>query len=153
MRKKDFRTRFVVCQQFTFKIRRFRFTAAQTEAREPMTSKEEHAKWPKFFTVVRTKQPTAIIQSFSPSKSPGRAVRLPENGLSHGTPGKVNFLKRFRIVPKIFKKQRFYEKMGGKNATNAILAYLRSKIFKIFRGSMPPDPLDRAKKFLPEKST
>ena len=48
--------------------------------------------------------------------------------------------------------------MGGKDATNAILANLRSKIFKIFRGSMPSDPLDRAKKifsplaekFLPE---
>ena len=40
--------------------------------------------------------------------------------------------------------------MDGKDATNAILANLRSKIFKIFRGSMPPDPLDRAKKFLPE---
>ena len=40
------------------------------------------------------------------------------------------------------------EKMGGKDATNATLANLRSNIFKIFRGSMPPDPLDRAKKFL-----
>ena len=39
--KKIFRIGFVVCQQFTFKIRRFRFTTAQTEARERMTSKEE----------------------------------------------------------------------------------------------------------------
>ena len=39
--KKNFRIGFVVCQQFTFKIRRFRFTAAQTEARERMTSKEK----------------------------------------------------------------------------------------------------------------
>ena len=42
------------------------------------------------------------------------------------------------------------KKMGGKDATNAILANLRSKIFNIFRGSMPPDPLDRAKKCLPK---
>ena len=40
-RGKKFRIGFVVCQQFTFKIRRFRFTAAQTDARERMTSKEE----------------------------------------------------------------------------------------------------------------
>ena len=40
----------------------------------------------------------------SPYKSPGRAVRLPENRLSHGTPGKVKFLTKFRIVPKIKKK-------------------------------------------------
>ena len=42
------------------------------------------------------------------------------------------------------------KKMGEKDAINAILANLRSKILKIFRGSMPPDPQDRAKKFLPE---
>ena len=43
-RKKIVRIEFVVCQQFTFKVRRFRFTAAQTEARERimvMTSKKE----------------------------------------------------------------------------------------------------------------
>ena len=40
-RRKNFRIEFVVCQQFTFKIRRFRFTAAQTEAWERMMSKEE----------------------------------------------------------------------------------------------------------------
>ena len=39
--EKNFRIGFVVCQQFTFKIRRFRFTAAQTEARDRMASKEE----------------------------------------------------------------------------------------------------------------
>ena len=39
--KKIFRIGYVVCQQFTFKIRCFWFTAAQTEARERMTSKEE----------------------------------------------------------------------------------------------------------------
>ena len=39
------------------------------------------------------------------------------------------------------------KKMGGKDATNAILANLRTKVFKIFRGSMPPNPLDRAKNF------
>ena len=43
---------FVVCQQFTFKIRPFGFTAAQTDARERTTSKEEQAKWPESFTVV-----------------------------------------------------------------------------------------------------
>ena len=48
----NFRIGFVVCQQFTFKIGRFRFTAAQTEVRERMTSKEEHAKWSKSFSVV-----------------------------------------------------------------------------------------------------
>ena len=78
-------------------------------------------------------------------------MRFPENRLSHGTPGKVKFLTKFRIVPKIFKKQRFYEKkMGGKDATNAILANLRSKIFKIFRGSMPPPPPRQDQKFLLE---
>ena len=39
--EKNFRIGFVVCQQFTFKIGRFRFTTAQTEARERITSKEE----------------------------------------------------------------------------------------------------------------
>ena len=38
------------------------------------------------------------------------------------------------------------KKMGGKDATNAILANLRSKIL----GACPRTPLDRAKKFLPE---
>ena len=37
------------------------------------------------------------------------------------------------------------KRMGGKDATNAILANLRSKIFKIFRGSMPPNPLNMVK--------
>ena len=39
--EKKFRIVFVVCQQFTFKIRLFWFTAVQTEARERMMSKEE----------------------------------------------------------------------------------------------------------------
>ena len=43
-KKEIFKIGFVVCQQFTFKIRRFRFTTAQIEAREwiiGMTSMEE----------------------------------------------------------------------------------------------------------------
>ena len=39
------------------------------------------------------------------------------------------------------------KKMGGKDATNAILANLRSKSFKIFWVSMPRTPQNRAKKF------
>ena len=48
------------------------------------------------------------VEDGSPSKSPGRAVRLPENRLSHGTPGKVKFLTKFRIVPKIKKKTEIF---------------------------------------------
>ena len=49
-RRKNFRIGFVVCKQFSFKIRRFRFTAAQTEARERIIGNDfkggTHAKWP-----------------------------------------------------------------------------------------------------------
>ena len=67
-------------------------------------------------------------------------MRLPQNRLSHGTPGKVKFLTKFGIVPKILKNRDFMKRMGGKDATNAILANLRSKIFKIFWRSMSSDP-------------
>ena len=39
--EKKSRIGFVVSQRFTFKIRRFRITVGQTEARERITSKEE----------------------------------------------------------------------------------------------------------------
>ena len=48
------------------------------------------------------------------------------------------------------------KRMGGKDSTNAILANLRSKISKIFWGTIPRTPLDRRgsknflSKFLPE---
>ena len=62
--EKSFRIGFVVCQQFTFKIKRFRFTAAQTEARERMTSKEELTPngLSRFQFFARTEQTT--VQAF-----------------------------------------------------------------------------------------
>ena len=74
------------------------------------TFESEILTWP-YFNVSLPKNLTMGAKC-SPSKSPGGAVRLTENRLSHGTPGKVKFLTKFRIVPKIFKKQRFYEKNG-----------------------------------------
>ena len=52
-RKKIFRIGFVVCHQFTFKIRRFWFTTAQN--RSPLTNDVKggtDAKWPESFSVV-----------------------------------------------------------------------------------------------------
>ena len=62
--EKNFRTGFVVCQQFTFKIRYFLFTAGQTEARERMTSKEEltPSGSSRFQLFTRTEQTT--LQAF-----------------------------------------------------------------------------------------
>ena len=67
-------------------------------------------------------------------------MTLPENCLSHELPEKLNFSRNLELFRKFLKNRDFMKRMGGKDATNAILANLRSKIFKIFRGSMPPNP-------------
>ena len=63
-RKKNFRIGFVVCQQFTFKIRPLRFTAAYTEAQERLMSKEEltPSGLSRFQLFTRTEQTT--VQAF-----------------------------------------------------------------------------------------
>ena len=62
--KEIFRMGFVVLLQFTFKIGHFWFTAAQTEARERMTSKEElmPSGLSRFQLFTRTEQ--TMVQAF-----------------------------------------------------------------------------------------